>query len=194
VKKKAYKALPSAFQIHFISTGLLLLVLKVSGQTELFSHFNLILEGGLDIPRKELSDFFSNQPIGGIKLESPYYGLWKCQAGIQYCRLDYRGSNRDIHFVKICGGLFYGPKPVYLPSFGLELGSYSFKATRKYPQFEQLIDEFESEFGASPVVLWAIPLNRSVGLRLSAVWDVVFSEPQISHFYNILFGVRWRLW
>ncbi|MFC1585289.1 hypothetical protein ACFL5V_07065 [Fibrobacterota bacterium] len=162
--------------------------------TELLSHLSAVAQIGYMVPQGNLAQKLTGQPAYGIKLASPYYRKLQSHITAGYVMLDGDDSPRKLHFFKMGAGLAYELPSGYLPLAGMDFNNYTVKSVGKTDGPKLLLDEFESEFGVCPFLLWEVLRFRKAILQLGIQWDIVFSQPRYSRFLSFSLGTGWRLW
>jgi len=180
---------------RLLTVTLSYLTASVLAGTEIFSHLSTTLQIGSVFPQTNLQEYIEPAPSGGLTISTPYYKSIETQAFLHYSFLDATKKSstpRKINTFVMGMSLVHRPGRNYLPFAGLGLANILIQ-TRGSRSPQLLMDDKESEFGIIPMLFYRIKLKSHYQIEAGGEWITILSDPKLSHFLRIYFGIT-RIW
>lgn len=176
-------------------------ILFVTLSSAAFSQIHLSLQGGVQIPTGDFSDF-ANTGFGGSATfeylqNSPLsftgmlgYYVWD-REGEQPDNVDY--SYRTIPIM--LGIRYYFDQYDFAPYFGTELGIHLWQTEIEVEKNNSTIttEASESNFGITPMFGFKYRLSTSVDLDVNLKYNIVSGDGPSTSFVGLNFGVQFGL-
>lgn len=159
----------------------------------LFQSFEVSGEAFWFLPVGDLADRIDPAPLLGARFATSYYGAWRAVAGLSAGVVEAREEAFPIVLAIAAAGLEWRPGPAYLPKPGLGLSlNYIRARDRDKGEVEYLfMDDGESEFGLQGSLRWSLPLRGRLRVEAGGRWDLMFTEPSLSHGASGLLGAAY---